>query len=64
VVVSSPSQNYFLPAFTPIWRFYVEANNLANQPLRYYQGISERTYQEEYYNKRINAGIKFDFLKK
>ena len=51
-------------AFTPKWRFYVEANNLTNQPLRYYQGISERTYQEEYYNVRINAGIKFDFFGK
>jgi TonB-dependent receptor len=51
-------------AFTPKWRFYVEANNLTNQPLRYYQGISERTYQEEYYNVRINAGVKFDFFGK
>jgi len=51
-------------AFTPQWRFYVEGNNLTNQPLRYYQGISERTYQEEYYNARINVGIKFDFFGK
>jgi TonB-dependent receptor len=51
-------------AFTPSWRFYVEANNLTNQPLRYYQGISERTIQEEFYNSRIQAGIKFDFFEK
>jgi len=51
-------------AFTPSWRFYVEANNITNQPLRYYQGISERTIQEEYYNARIQAGIKFDFFAK
>lgn len=51
-------------AFTPKWRLYVEANNLTNQPLRYYQGISERTYQEEFYNIRITAGIKFDFFGK
>lgn len=51
-------------AFTPKWRVYVEANNLTNQPLRYYQGISERTYQEEFYNARINLGVKFDFFGK
>lgn len=51
-------------AFTPSWRFYVEANNLTNQPLRYYQGVSERTIQEEFYNSRFQAGIKFDFFAK
>jgi TonB-dependent receptor len=51
-------------AITPKWRVYFEANNLTNQPLRYYQGVSERTYQEEFYNARINAGIKFDFFGK
>jgi len=51
-------------AVTPKWRVYFEANNLTNQPLRYYQGISERTYQEEFYNSRISAGIKFDLFAK
>lgn len=51
-------------AVTPKWRVYFEANNLTNQPLRYYQGISERTYQEEFYNSRISAGIKFDLFGK
>jgi TonB-dependent receptor len=51
-------------AITPKWRLYFEANNLTNQPLRYYQGISERTFQEEFYNVRINAGLKFDFFGK
>lgn len=37
---------------------YIEAQNLLNQPLRYYQGISERTMQEEYYGVRLNFGIK------
>jgi hypothetical protein len=32
--------------------------------LRYYQGIQERTYQEEFYNARINLGVKFDFFGK
>lgn len=49
-------------AVSPKWRVYFEANNLTNQPLRYYQGIRERTFQEEYYNARINLGIKFDFF--
>src|SRR5690606_18169476 len=34
---------------TPILRVFAEANNLTNQPLRYYQGISSRTMQAEYY---------------
>lgn len=42
-------------------RFYLEANNLLNQPLRYYAGVSERTFQQEYYSSRITAGFKYDF---
>ena len=38
--------------------FYAEANNLLNQPLRYYQGIANRTMQVEYYGIKLNAGIK------
>ncbi|SMD45264.1 TonB-dependent receptor [Aquiflexum balticum DSM 16537] len=49
-------------AFTPNWRVFFEANNLTNQPLRYYQGIRARTAQEEYYNIRINFGVKFDLF--
>jgi outer membrane receptor protein involved in Fe transport len=40
---------------------YFEANNLLNQPLRYYQGTADYTMQEEYYNAKIFFGIKFDF---
>ena len=47
-------------AFTPQFRFFLEANNLTNQPLRYYAGIKDRTYQAEFYDIKINAGIKFD----
>lgn len=50
-------------AITPSWRIFAEANNLTNQPLRYYQGTQERTMQTEYYNSRINIGIKYDFFK-
>jgi len=49
-------------AFTPQWRFFVEVNNLTNQPLRFYQGVPEQTMQVEYYNVRMNAGIKFDIF--
>ena len=35
-----------------------EATNLLNQPLRYYQGTSDRTMQVEYYGVRLNAGVK------
>lgn len=41
--------------------FYVEANNLLNQPLCYYQGTKDRTMQEEYYGIRLNAGVKINF---
>ncbi|GAB3827911.1 TonB-dependent receptor [Pontibacter rugosus] len=41
-------------------RVFAEANNLTNQPLRYYQGVSSRTMQLEYYRPRYNFGIKLD----
>ncbi|WP_158729599.1 MULTISPECIES: TonB-dependent receptor [unclassified Flavobacterium] len=41
-------------------RIFAEANNLTNQPLRYYQGIASRTMQMEYYQARFNVGMKFD----
>ncbi len=43
------------------FRIFAEANNLTNQPLRYYQGISSRTMQAEYYQARFNLGVKLDF---
>ncbi len=51
-------------AFTPRLRLFAEGNNLTNQPLRYYQGVAERTMQMEYYNARYNFGLKFDLLGK
>lgn len=47
-------------AITPQLRVYFDANNLLNQPLRYYAGDSNRTYQAEYYKARISGGLKFD----
>lgn len=41
--------------------FYAEANNLLNQPLRYYQGTKDRTMQVEYYGVKVNAGVKVCF---
>ncbi|RYG02705.1 MAG: hypothetical protein EOO02_10005, partial [Chitinophagaceae bacterium] len=50
-------------AITKNIRIFAEANNITNQPLRYYQGIAARTMQMEYYQMRLNAGIKFDLNK-
>ena len=41
-------------------RIFAEANNLTNQPLRYYQGVSNRLKQMEYYQPKFTLGIKFD----
>jgi TonB-dependent receptor len=46
---------------TPSMRFFVEANNLNNRPLRYYQGVRGRLMQDEFYGRRIQTGFKFDF---
>ncbi len=40
---------------------YVDCNNLLNQPLRYFQGESNRTMQMEYYGMTAKAGIKINF---
>lgn len=49
--------------FSKYFRLFAEANNLSNQPLRYYQGSSNRTMQMEYYRPKYNLGIKFDLTK-
>jgi hypothetical protein len=54
---------------TNILIIFVGMNNLnkfyiSDFSLRYYQGIQERTFQEEFYNARINLGVKFDFFGK
>ncbi len=46
---------------TPSSRFFIDANNLNNRPLRYYQGVRGRLMQDEYYGRRIQTGLKFDF---
>lgn len=47
--------------FAKHYTLYAEANNLLNQPLRYYQGTKDRTMQAEYYSVKINAGFKINF---
>jgi TonB-dependent receptor len=42
-------------------KFFAEVNNLLDQPLRYYQGESKYTMQEEYYGIRMQGGIRFNF---
>jgi hypothetical protein len=44
-------------------RIFVEAKNLTNQPLRYYQGLADRTMQLEYYDINWNVGLKIDLLR-
>lgn len=39
---------------------FFSANNLLNQPLRYYAGDKSRTYQAEYYGPTFTLGAKYD----
>lgn len=45
------------------WVVYVNANNLLNQPLRFFQGEPARTMQSEFYNVRFDVGVKFDLIR-
>lgn len=58
-------KQFFLDAnasykITPQLRVFAEANNLTDQPLRYYQGDVARMKQLEYYKPRYTLGVKFD----
>ncbi|MDY8135043.1 TonB-dependent receptor [Aquimarina sp. 2201CG5-10] len=62
-------QQFFLDfnasyAITKNLSVYADLNNITNQPLRFYQGISERTMQAEYYERRLTFGLKYDLFKK
>jgi TonB-dependent receptor len=50
-------------AITERLRIFGEAHNLTNQPLTYYQGITARIAQLEYYGPHYNMGMKFDLIK-
>ena len=41
---------------------YLEANNLTNEPLKYYQGNKGRPLQTEYYGARASMGMKYSFF--
>lgn len=43
---------------------YADLNNITNQPLRYFQGVKERTQQIEFYGQRFSLGLKYDLFKK
>ncbi len=45
---------------TTKFTIFANANNLLNQPLRYYQGTKDRTMQVEYYGVKVNAGFKIN----
>ena len=44
--------------FAKRYSVYMEATNLLNQPLRYYQGTKNRTMQVEYYGMKLNLAVK------
>lgn len=43
---------------------YTTVNNINNQPLRYFQGVKDRTMQAEFYGQRLTFGVKYDLFKK
>ncbi|WP_299524925.1 TonB-dependent receptor [Winogradskyella sp.] len=51
-------------ALTPNLRIFADVLNITDQPLRFYQGVRNRTQQAEYYGQRITFGLKYDLFKK
>ena len=49
-------------SITPKIRVFMELNNLTNEPLRYYHGVTERPEQVEYYSFRGQLGLRFNLL--
>ena len=45
-------------------RIYADVNNITDQPLRYFQGVRNRTMQAEYYGTRVTFGLKYDLFKR
>ncbi len=48
-------------AITPQMSVYFNAKNLANTPLRYYEGFTNRPIQREYYDISYEAGVRLHF---
>ena len=51
-------------AFNKGLSVYLDLNNITDQPLRFYQGVKNRTMQREYYGRRLTFGLKYDLFKK
>jgi TonB-dependent receptor len=45
-------------------RIYADLNNITDQPLRFFQGVRNRTMQAEYYGRRLTLGLKYDVFKR
>ena len=50
--------------FNDNFSVYFDLNNITDQPLRFYQGLKNRTMQAEYYGRRISFGLKYNFFKR
>ncbi|WP_083629660.1 TonB-dependent receptor [Tenacibaculum agarivorans] len=44
-------------------RVYADVTNITDQPLRYFQSVSNRTQQVEFYGRRLAIGLKYDLFK-
>ncbi|MFS4482519.1 TonB-dependent receptor [Hyunsoonleella sp. 2307UL5-6] len=51
-------------AFNNNLRLYVDVNNITDQPLRFFQGVKNRTMQVEFYGRRLSFGLKYDLFKR
>ncbi len=51
-------------ALSDVLRVYFDLNNITDQPLRYFQGVKQRTQQVEFYGRRITFGVKYDLFKR
>lgn len=45
-------------------RVYFDLMNITDQPLRFFQGVRNRTMQAEYYGRRLTLGLKYDLFKR
>ena len=46
---------------TPTWNVYFNAKNLTDEPLRYYEGASNRPIQREFYDVTFEGGVRARF---
>lgn len=49
--------------FNTHFSVYFDLNNITDQPLRFYQGLKNRTMQAEYYGRRVSFGLKYNLFK-